>query len=104
MYQYKWAVDRVLGNNLYSSNRFLWEETLFADKNATFKLDDQANTSIAISSLIAIVSTIEVAFAVCAAWSSDSLHQPTQENQVSQVCDISYGATRNKFNTMAQKI
>ena len=104
VYQYKWAVSRVVVSNLYSSNTFLWEETHFADKNATLKLDDQENTSVAISSLIAIVSTVEVVFAVCAAWSSDSLYQPTQENQVSQVCDISYGATRNKFNTMAQKI
>ena len=104
VYQYKWAVSRVVVTNLYSSNTFHWEETHFAYKNATLKLDDQENTSVAIGSLIAIVSTIEVAFAVCAAWSSDSFYQPTQENQVSQVCDISYGATRNKFNTMAQKI
>ena len=104
VYQYKWAVSRVVVTNLYSSNTFHWEETHFAYKNATLKLDDQENTSVAIGSLIAIVSTIEVVFAVCAAWSSDSLYQPTQENQVSQVCDISYGATRNKFNTMAQKI
>jgi len=45
---------------------------------------------VAISSLVAIFSTIEVALAVCAAWISDSLYQPPQENQVSQVCDVSH--------------
>ena len=104
VYQYKFAVSRVLVVNIYYSNSFHWEETHFVDKDAALRLTDQENTSVAISSLIAIVSTIEVALAVCAAWCSDSLYQPTQENQVSQVCDLSYGATRNNFHTMAQKI
>ena len=101
VYEYKLAVSRVLVSNLYSINTFLLEETHFVDKDATLKLTDQENTSVAISSLIAIVSTIEVALAVCAAWISNSLYRPPEENQVSQVCDISYGATRNNFHTMA---
>ena len=96
VYQYQWAVDRVLVSNLYHANKFGWKETHFADKDALLELTEQENTTVAISSLIAIVSIIEVAIAVCAAWSSDSLYQPPDENQVSQVCDRSCGATTEK--------
>ena len=97
-YKYRWAVNRVLTSNLFTVIIMTdWRGTLFADKDASPELTDQENTTVAISSLIAIVSTIEVALAVCAAWSSDSLYQPTQEHQVSQVCDISYGATMISF-------
>ena len=88
VYQYRWVVSRVLVRNLYRANEFDWDQSHFADKDARLELTEQENTTVAISSLIAIVSTIEVAIAVCAAWSSDSLYQSTQENQVSQVCDI----------------
>ena len=91
VYQYKWTVDIVLVSNLYHANAFDW-----ADKDALLELTEQENTTVAISSLIAIVSTIEVAIAVCAAWSSDSLYQPPDENQVSQVCDKSRGSTTEK--------
>ena len=101
VYQYRWVVSRVLVSNLYRANEFDWKQSHFADKDARLELTEQENTTVAISSLIAIVSTIEVAIAVCAAWSSDSLYQPPDENQVSQVCDKSYGATRNNFHTMA---
>ena len=101
VYQYRWVVSRVLVSNLYRANEFDWDQSHFADKDARLELTEQENTTVAISSLIAIVSSIEVAIAVCAAWSSDSLYQPPDENQVSQVCDKSYGATRNNFHTMA---
>ena len=97
-YEYRWPVNRVLASNLYTVIITAdWGDTHFVDKDASLELTDQENTTVAISSLIAIVSTIEVALAVCAAWSSDSLYQPTQEHQVSQVCDISYGATMISF-------
>ena len=101
VYQYRWVVSVVLVSNLYRTNTIDRGQPHFADKDARLELTEQENTTVAISSLIAIVSIIEVALAVCAAWSSDSLYQPTQENQVSQVCNISYGATRNNFHTMA---
>ena len=101
VYQYKWAVGRILVANLYSAGMYR-EVTDFANKDVPLKLTDQENTVVAISSLVAIFSTIEVALAVCAAWISDSLLQPPQENQISQVCEgISFGDTRNNFHTMA---
>ena len=95
VFEYKWAVSTVLISNLYSVST----AGHFVDKNAPLELTDQENTMLAISSLVVIFSTIEVALAACAAWSSDSLYQPTQENQVSQVSDISY--TRKYFHIMA---
>ena len=90
VYQYKWAVSSVLEFNLYFSDILAmhFKDTLVAKKDASPKLTDQENTTLAISSLVVIFSTIEVALAVCAAWSSDSLYRPTQESQVSQVFDI----------------
>ena len=103
VYEYKWAVNGILARNLYSVITSDWGDTHFVDKDAPLELNDQENTMVAISSLIVIVSTIEVALAVCAAWSSDSLYQPTQEHQVSQVCDISYGATMISFISWHKK-
>lgn len=88
VYQYRWVVSRVLVRNLYRANEFDWDQSHFADKDARLELTEQENTTVAISSLIAIVSTIEVAIAVCAAWSSDSLYQPPDENQVSQAGNV----------------
>ena len=100
-YRYKWAVGSVLVANLYSASTYL-EVTNFASKDVALKLTDQEKTVVAISSLVAIFSTIEVALAVCAAWISDSLYQPPQENQVSQVCEVLYLLeTRNNFHIMA---
>jgi len=64
------------------------EDPHFASKDAPLQLTDQEITAVAISSLVVIFSTIEVALAVCAAWISDSLFQPLQENQISQVCKV----------------
>ncbi|XP_068750106.1 uncharacterized protein [Montipora capricornis] len=79
-FQYIWTVNRVLADNLWS--------TSFVNKDAALKLTDQENTAVAISSLVAIFCITEVALAVCAAWISDSLFQPPQENQVSQARNV----------------
>ena len=90
-YQYIWVVRAVLFNNLiYSSITTNWPYPRFVKKDAALKLADQENTVVAISSLIAVFCITEVALAVCAAWISDSLFQPPQENQVSQVCQVIY--------------
>lgn len=81
-YKYIWVVGVVLVNNLYSTTD--WRYPQFVKKDAALKLTDQENTALAISSLVAIFCITEVALAVCAAWISDSLFQPPQENQVSQ--------------------
>ena len=101
LYEYKWVVSKVVDFNLFITGATDWEDTHFAKKDAPLKLTDQQNTTLAMSSLIVIFSTIEVALAACAAWSSDSLYQQPQDNQVSQVCDISYGATRNNCHMVA---
>jgi len=88
VYEYKWAVGRVLVANLVATITTEWDDVHFADKDAALKLTDQENTAVAISSLIAIFSTIEVALALCAAWISDSLYQPPQENQISQARNV----------------
>ena len=87
-YKYIWVVGVVLVNNLYSTTD--WRYPQFVKKDAALKLTDQENTALAISSLVAIFCITEVALAVCAAWISDSLFQPPQENQVSQVCQVIY--------------
>ncbi|XP_020606681.1 uncharacterized protein LOC110045420 isoform X2 [Orbicella faveolata] len=87
VYQYKWAVGRILIANLYSAGMYR-EVTDFANKDVPLKLTDQEKTVVAISSLIAIFSTIEVALGLCAAWISDSLYQPPQENQISQARNV----------------
>ncbi|XP_068750107.1 uncharacterized protein [Montipora capricornis] len=76
-FQYIWTVNRVLAVNLLRTR-----------KDAALKLTDQENTAVAISSLVAIFCITEVALAVCAAWISDSLFQPPQENQVSQARNV----------------
>ncbi|XP_068681238.1 uncharacterized protein [Montipora foliosa] len=76
-FQYIWTVNRVLAVN-----------PLRTRKDAALKLTDQENTAVAISSLVAIFCITEVALAVCAAWISDSLFQPPQENQVSQARNV----------------
>ena len=87
VYQYKWAVGRILVANLFSISSD-WDDTHFVSKDAPLELNDQENTAVAISSLVAIFSIIEVALAVCAVWISDSLFQPPQENQIRQVCEV----------------
>ena len=86
VYNYQQVVDRILITNLYSTRGF-GELTLFPDKDTPLKLTDQENTTIAITCLVAVFSIIEVALAVCAAWSGDSLYQPPQEYQISPVCE-----------------
>ena len=88
--EYIWVVHAVLVDNLYSTITTNWRYPLFVKKDAALKLTDQENTAVAISSLVAIFCITEVAVAVCAAWISDSLFQPPQENQVSQVCQVIY--------------
>ena len=88
VYQYKWAVSRVLIAKLYESKIHGRGDTHFASKDAPLELTDQENTTVAISSLVVIFSIFEVALAVCAAWISDSFFQPLQENQFSQVCEV----------------
>jgi len=78
VYQYKWAVSRVLVAKLYLNPFLEWEYT-------HAELTKQENIAVAISSLVVIFSIIEVALAVCVAWISDSLFQPLQ---VSQVCEV----------------
>jgi len=63
------------------------ENPYFAIKDTALELTDHGNTAVALSSLVVIFSIIEVALAVCAAWISDSLSEPLQENQISQVCE-----------------
>ncbi|XP_068681241.1 uncharacterized protein [Montipora foliosa] len=76
----------VLNDNLHSSITTNWRYPPFVKKDAALKLTDQENTVVAaISSLVIIFCITEVALAVCAAWISDSLFQPPQENQISQV-------------------
>ena len=87
-YEYIWAVKRVLAVNLRRTRNL--GSFLFVKKDAALKLTDQENTAVAISSLVAIFCITEVALAVCAAWISDSLFQPPQENQVSRVCQVIY--------------
>ena len=88
--KYIYAVQAVLVDNLYSSITTNSLDPPFFEKDAALKLADQENTAVAISSLIAVFCITEVALAVCAAWISDSLFQPPQENQVSQVCQVIY--------------
>lgn len=97
VYRYQHAVHSILVTNFVSSMGF-GKFTHFLDKDAPLKLTDQENTTVAITSLVAVFSIIEVALAVCAAWSSDSLYQIPQGNQISQVCEvfISHGGTRKK--------
>lgn len=74
----------------FFSTRGFGEPTLFPDKDTPLKLTDQENTTIAITCLVAVFSIIEVALAVCAAWSGDSLYQPPQEYQISPVCEYQF--------------
>ena len=92
LYEYKWAVNRVAVANLFSTITTDWGDVHFLDKDAPLKLTDQENTTIAISSFVVIFSTIEIALAVCAAWISDSLFTPPQENQIliGQVREVIY--------------
>ena len=78
-------MDIVQTTNLISSRLSVLEDSRFANKDTPLKLTDQEITVVAISSLVVIFSIIEVALAVCAAWISDSLFQPLQENQNRQV-------------------
>lgn len=99
VYQYQQVLHGILISNFFSSYAGGFGEfTYFLDKDAPLKLTDQEDTTVAITSLVAVFSIIEVPLAVCAAWSSDSLYQPPQENQISQVCEvfISHGGTRKK--------
>lgn len=99
VYQYQQVLHGILISNFFSSyTGGFGEFTYFLDKDAPLKLTDQEDTTVAITSLVAVFSIIEVPLAVCAAWSSDSLYQPPQENQISQVCEvfISHGGTRKK--------
>ena len=89
MYHYKWAVGRVAVANLFTS-KMDWDDVHFVDKDAPLKLTDQENTTVAIISFVVIFSTIEVALAVWAAWISDSLIQPPEEDEISQVCEVIY--------------
>ncbi|XP_068681240.1 uncharacterized protein [Montipora foliosa] len=83
---YIYVVQAVLNDNLHSSITTNWRYPPFVKKDAALKLTDQENTVVAaISSLVIIFCITEVALAVCAAWISDSLFQPPQENQISQV-------------------
>ena len=82
-FQYMWVVEVVL-------EEANWRYPPFVKKDAALKLTDQESTVVAISSLIAVFCITEVALAVCAAWISDSLLKPPQENQVSQVCQVIY--------------
>ena len=86
--KYIWVVEAVLTNNLSSTMN--WRNPRFVNKDAALKLTYQENTAVAVSSFVAIFCITEVALAVCAAWISDSLFQPPQENQVSQVCQVIY--------------
>ncbi|XP_068750100.1 uncharacterized protein [Montipora capricornis] len=81
--KYIWVVESVLTSNLYSSTN--WRYPPFVKKDAAIKLTYQENTAVAVSSFVAIFCITEVALAVCAAWISDSLFQPPQESQISQV-------------------
>ena len=85
--QYKWAMSRILDFNLFFTSPTDFQDTHFADNDAPLKLNDHENTALAISSLIVIICTIEVALSICAAWSSDSLYQQPQGDQISQVSD-----------------
>ena len=101
VYQYQQVLHGILISNFFSSYAGGFGEfTYFLDKDAPLQLSDQENTTVAITSLVAVFSIIEVPLAVCAAWSSDSLYQPPQENQISQVCEvfISHGGTRKKMS------
>ena len=89
-FEYKLAVNAVLDFNLFVTRTTEWKATHFLNKDAPLKLTDQENTTVAISFLVIIFSTIEIALAFCTVWSSDSLYQPTQENEISHVCEVIY--------------
>lgn len=86
--EYQWTVEGLLTTSLIPSDSSVWEEPRFANKDIAVKLTDQENIAVAISSLVVIFSIMEIALAVCAAWISDSLFQPLQKNQISQVCEV----------------
>ena len=85
VYHYQFGLWILLTGNL---SHAVWDGPGFVAKDAPVKLTDQENTAVAIASLVVIFSTIEVALAVCGAWSSDLPHQTPQRNQVSQVCVV----------------
>jgi len=109
VYKYQSAVHTVLVAHIHflavwEDWDWNWENPYFASKDTALELTDHGNTAVAISSLVVICSIIEVALAVCAAWISDSLFQPLQENQISQVCEgiyTSFEDTRNNYHIIS---
>ena len=88
LYHYQLSLWDVLIENLYQSESVDWDRPHFVPKDAPLKWTDQENTAVAINSLVVIFSTIDIALAVCGAWSSDPPYQFPQHNQVSQVCVV----------------
>ena len=88
VYHYQLSLRSVVFENLFPKVIADRDGTFFVNKDEPLKLTDQENTAVAITSLIVIFSIVEIALAVCGAWSSDSPYQPPQGNQVSQVCEV----------------
>lgn len=98
VFHYQLSLSGLVFENLFPKMIADWDGTFFVNKDEPLKFTDQENTAVAITSLVVIFSIIEVALAVCGAWSSDSPYQPPQGNQVSQVCEvISLCLINNKY-------
>ncbi|KAL9962423.1 hypothetical protein ACROYT_G031527 [Oculina patagonica] len=88
VYHYQWAINRLLGSNLFDVPAFRRTSSYFTESDKKLELTKHENTMLAVSSLVVIFSIIEIALAVGSAKSSDLRYQPPQENPISQASNV----------------